>query len=114
MRGFVEYLASCLLLVALISAMCALFLAGPAMRSVIVSGVVALGVQLVAFLVARAYRARNLLLGWGIGSAMRVVALVLYAIAVAKLSRASVTPALLTFAAFLFVTTVVEPVFLKR
>jgi len=114
MRGFMEYLASCLVIVALISGVCALFVREDGMRAVLVSGAVAVGIQIVAFLVARAYRARNLLLGWGIGSALRVVALVLYALVIAKLERASVTPALLSFAGFLFVTTVVEPVFLKR
>jgi len=114
MRGVVEYVASCVVIVALISGVCALVLREPGMRAVVLSGAMAVGVQLAAFLVARAYRARNMLLGWGIGSAMRVVALVIYALVVARLERASVTPALLSFAGFLFVTTVVEPVFLKR
>jgi len=114
MRGFAEYAASSILIIALISAICALFLGSGAMRSVMTSGLVALGIQILAFLVARAFRARNLLLGWGIGSAMRVVALVIYALVVARLGRAFVAPALLSFAAFLFLTTIVEPVFLKR
>ena len=114
MRGVVEYLASCVVIVALISAVCALFLREPGMRAVMFSGAFAMAVQAVAFLVARAYRTRNLLLGWGIGSAVRVVALVIYAVVLARLGRASLAPALLSFAAFLFVTTVFEPVFLKR
>ena len=114
MRGFAEYAATSVLIIALISAVCALFLGTGAMRSVTTSGVVALGIQIVAFLVARSFRARNLLLGWGLGSALRVVALVIYALMVARFGRAFVAPALLSFAAFLFLTTVVEPVFLKR
>lgn len=114
MRGFAEYLASCVVTVGLIVAVCALFLRESAMRAVLISGGVAVGIQVGAFLVARAYRARNLLLGWGLGSAMRVVALVVYAVILARLGGASLAPALLSFAAFLFVTTVFEPVFLKR
>jgi hypothetical protein len=113
-RGFVEYLAACVLIMAIIATAIVAFSRGAVVHVVIVSAVTALAVQLGAFLVARAFRVRNMLLGWGLGSAMRLVALVIYAVLVARLWRATMAPALLSFAAFLFVTTVVEPVFLKR
>lgn len=114
MRGFAEYFASCLLLLAIIAALTTMFVAGNAVRIVLVGAVIALGVQVTAFGVARAMRVRNLMLGWGLGSILRLVALVIYALVVARLWRGSMAPALVSFAAFLFVTTIVEPVFLKR
>lgn len=114
MRGFAEYLAACMLIVAILSAVAAAFLREGSTRTVLVSAALAVVVQLLAFGVARAFRLRNLLLGWGLGSALRLVALVVYAVVVARLWRASLAPALVSFAAFLFVTTIVEPVFLKR
>lgn len=114
MRGFVEYAASCVIIVALIGAI-VWALTGPAAReAVLASAALAVAVQLAAFVVARLFQRRSLMLGWGLGSAMRLVALVLYAVVVARLWRVPLTPALLSFAAFLFATTVVEPVFLRR
>ena len=54
------------------------------------------------------------LLRWGLGSILRLLAVVLYGVVVAKLLPHSLAPALLSFVAFLFLTTVVEPVFLRR
>lgn len=114
MRGFAEYLASCVLIVAILAAGAAAFLGGGSMHPVLVSAALAVVVQLVAFGIARALRDRNLVLGWGLGSMLRLVALVIYAVVVARLWRASLAPALVSFGAFLFLTTIVEPVFLKR
>jgi hypothetical protein len=113
-RGFAEYAASCLLIVAIIGAIAWAVTVPAGRHAILASGALALVVQFLAFAIARLLRGKNLLLGWGMGSALRLVALVLYALVVAKLWRAPITPALLSFAAFLFVTTVVEPVFLKR
>jgi hypothetical protein len=114
MRGFLEYGASCVLIVAIIGAIAWATTGLAGRQAVEVSAALALIVQLMAFMVARLFLRRNLMLGWGLGSVIRVVALVLYAVVVAKLWRAPMTPALLSFAAFLFVTTVVEPIFLRR
>ena len=91
------------------------YVVGPAdRRAVLVSAGLTVAVQMTAFAVARALRDQNLMIGWGLGSILRLVALVLYAVFVARLWRASMTPALLSLVGFLFVTTVFEPVFLKR
>ena len=82
--------------------------------AIVASACLAFAVQMVAFAIVRLMQPRHLMLGWGLGSVLRAVALVLYAIVVAKFWRAPITPALLTFVAFLFATTVVEPIFLKR
>lgn len=114
MRGFAEYATSCILIIAIIGAIAWFFTDRAGQQAVLVSAGLAFVVQLVAFGVARLLQGRNLLLGWGIGSVLRLIALVLYAVVVARLWRAPIGPALLSFVAFLFVTTVVEPVFLRR
>lgn len=114
MRGFVEYAASCILIIAIIGAIAWMLTDRIGQQAVLVSAGLALGVQLAGFLVARGFQRRSLLLGWGLGSVLRLIALVLYAVAVARLWRMPVGPALLSFVAFLFVTTIVEPVFLRR
>jgi hypothetical protein len=114
MRSFGLYAMSCLVAIALMGAIAWAFVGPVGQQAVLASASLALTVQLVAFGIARQLQRQNLMLGWGLGSVLRLVALVLYAVVVAKLWRAPITPALLSFAAFLFVTTVFEPVFLKR
>ena len=114
MRAFVEYAASCILIIAIIGAIAWIFTDRAGHQVVLVSAGLAFVVQLVSFLMARLIQRRNLLLGWGIGSVLRLVALVLYAVVIARLWRAPIGPALLSFVTFLFVTTVVEPVLLRR
>ena len=114
MKTFALYALICLVIVTVIGGV-AWALTDPAGRSVvIVSACLAFAVQMVAFAVVRVMQPRHLMLGWGLGSVLRLVALVLYAVVVAKWWRAPITPALLSFVAFLFATTVVEPIFLKR
>lgn len=114
MRPFALYSAACVVAIGAIGAVSALFTEGLGRQAILASAVLALVVQLLAFTVARLFRDRHVFVGWGMGSAMRFVALALYAVIVAKLWGAPVMAALLSFAAFLFVTTVIEPLFLKR
>src|SRR5437762_5008156 len=86
-KTFGQYVLSCLVMIALLGAIAFAF-AGPAGRQVVVvSAALALAVQAVAFTVARLLQRQNLMLGWGLGSVLRLVALVLYALVVAKLWR---------------------------
>lgn len=114
MKPFAQYAAVSIVIIAVVGAVAAVFTDQAGRQAVLASACLALGVQLVAFTVARLLQPRHLFVGWGAGSAMRVIALVLYAVVVARLWRAPVMAALLSFAAFLFVTTVIEPLFLKR
>lgn len=108
------YAASCVAIIAVTGGIAWAFTGPQGRQTVAVSASLALAVQMVAFAVARQLQPRHLMLGWGLGSVLRLAALVLYAVVVARLWRAPLAPALLSFAAFLFVTTVVEPIFLKR
>ena len=114
MRPLARYAATCLAIVAVVGAVAWAVVSPAGRQAVVASAALAVGVQATAFLVAKLLQPRSLMLGWGLGSLLRLVALVLYALVVAKLWRVPLTPALLSFAAFLFVTTVIEPVFLKR
>ena len=83
-------------------------------KTVWTSAAIALVTQLAAFGVARQFVAFNPMAAWGIGSLVRFAVLVFYAfVGVAALSLAS-GPALFSLAAFLFVTMVIEPLFLKN
>jgi hypothetical protein len=109
-----QYMAASAGLLVIVGAV-ALFVVEPqARQTILISATLALVVQASTFLVARRIIPQNLILGWGLGSLIRFLAVVLYALVVAKLWRASLTPALLSFVGFLFVTMVVEPLFLKR
>jgi hypothetical protein len=113
-KSWVLYASGCVIAIALIGAIAWAFTDAAGHQVILASAAIALVVQLMAFTVARLLQPRNVLLGWGLGSVLRLVVLVVYAVVVAKLWRAPLTPALLSFVAFLFVTTVFEPVFLKR
>lgn len=108
------YVAACVIAAALVGAVAWSFL-GPASRqAMLVSAALAVAVQMVSFTVAWRFRARRLLLGWGVGSVLRLVALVGYAVAVAQTRPAALATSLVSFVGFLFVMTVVEPIFLRR
>jgi hypothetical protein len=113
-RAGVLYAASCIIATALLGAIAWSFLGGPARRAMMLSAAIAVVVQLVAFTMARLLLRKNVMLGWGLGSLLRLVVLVVFAGIVATTSRATLTPALLSFVGFLFVTTVLEPIFLKQ
>lgn len=82
-------------------------------RAVWSSAVIAFGTQLVSFAVARAFTATNPVAGWGIGSLVRFAVVLVHAfVGIPALGLAS-GPALLSLVAFLFVTMIVEPLFLQ-
>lgn len=114
MRSFLEYATACVLIIA-IGGLIAWMIAPVSGRlAIMTSASLAFVVQLATFGVARVFQRRSVMLGWGLGSALRFLVLVLYAIVLARLWRAPMAPALLSFVTFLFATTVVEPVFLRR
>lgn len=115
MPVFGKYAITCALIIAGVGTVGWLVAAPSGKPMVVASAALAFAVQLLAFGVARLLqRSHNLMIGWGLGSLLRLVVLVLYAVVVARLLRAPIAPALLSFAAFLFATTIVEPLFLKR
>jgi hypothetical protein len=113
-KGAGVYVGLCALIIAGLAGLASVFLAGPDRLTVWVSASLAFVVQMIAFMVVRILPAKDVMLGWGLGAILRLVSVVIFGVFVAKVWRAPVAPALISYAAFLFVTTVVEPVFLKR
>lgn len=83
-------------------------------RAVWVSAVVAVVVQVGAFAVIWPIVTKNPMAGWGVGSIIRLVTLVLYGLVGARMFELPLGPALLSLAGFLFLTMIVEPFFLRR
>ncbi|MGH7711758.1 MAG: hypothetical protein ACREOG_10775 [Gemmatimonadaceae bacterium] len=81
------------------------------------SAVLAIAVQIATYGIARRYALkRDVMTGWGIGALIRVTVLVVYgALFFGPWSLGiPLEPALLSFALFVFASTVVEPLFLSR
>jgi hypothetical protein len=78
------------------------------------SAIVAIAVQLAAFAITAAIAQRHLIAGWGAGSLLRFLTLIVYALLAVKVLALPAVPALVSLAAFLFVSTLVEPLFLRQ
>lgn len=77
-------------------------------RAIATSAALAAVVQVAGFAIAWRMRRSNALAGWAAGAALCVVTLVLYGFAVGPLGL-PMEPALLSLAAFFFVTETLEP-----
>ena len=82
-------------------------------RAIVISGVIAFVVQMFAFSIARMVSRDNIIAGWGLGALMRMLALGVYAIVLVRVLGLPSAPALLSLAAFFFLSTLVEPLLLN-
>ena len=85
----------------------------PERNAVRASAVVALATQLVAYLVARLGARRNVIAAWAAGSMLRLAVVVVWGIVAVRALQLPAEATLISVAALLFVSTVVEPWFLK-
>ena len=86
----------------------------PASRlALVVSAVIALAVQLLAFAAVKIAAPTNVMAGWGLGMLLRLVALAVYGVVAARTIGVPVAPALIGLVSYFFVTSLVEPVLLK-
>lgn len=93
----------------------ALLYGGAAERhAIVISAVVAFVVQLVSFAILRLTAEKNLIAGWGIGAIIRFLVFVVYALVIVKSLGLPSSAAMISMAVFLFASTLVEPLFLKR
>src|SRR5258708_5698993 len=76
-----------------------------------ISAVVAAALQIGAFPVIRGLVARNVMIGWAVGSLLRFLTLVLFAV-VGTLLRLPLPAALLSLLVFYFLSMMIEPLFL--
>lgn len=82
-------------------------------RSVWASAVAVVVVQALTFSLARMMQPENVIAGWGLGMLLRLIVLVVFGLFGVKALGLAMAPALLSMAGFFFITTLIEPVFLK-
>ena len=82
-------------------------------KAVWTSAAVAFAVQLVAFAVVRFAPREHVIAAWGAGAVLRVLTLAIYALVINGAAGLERTPALVSLAAFFFVTMLIEPLLLK-
>jgi hypothetical protein len=83
-------------------------------RALAIAATVAFLVQMVAFLIVREFaRRQNVMAGWGIGIALRFIALLVFGLVAVPAFALPLAPALMGLAMFLFISTLIEPLFLK-
>lgn len=87
---------------------------GEVSRAIWMSVGVALVVQVLALLVGRSFGKDRILIGWGMGALLRLVAVLVYAFAIIPALSLPLAPALLSLVAILFVTTLFEPFLLTK
>ncbi len=104
---------SLLLIVGLAWLLTKLWVEPDAQRAIWFSAGIALGIQVIGFLFVRVLVPVHVIAGWGAGMLLRFVTLVLHALLGTRLMGFPPAPALLSLAAFFFVSTLIEPVFLK-
>jgi hypothetical protein len=102
-------------LIALLGWLLTLAFPGPQDAAAIrLSAIVAIVVQLVAFAVTKSLVRRHVIAGWGAGSLIRFMTLVVYALLAVKVLGVAPVAALVSLATFLFLSTLIEPLFLRR
>jgi hypothetical protein len=109
---------SALLLVALTAiagaALSTVFQTAAERHALLVSGCLAVAVQLAAFGLIRLAGRRNALAAWGMGAIFRGTILVFYGLFLARMLRLPLTAALTSFAVFLFVSMLLESLMLSN
>ena len=79
-----------------------------------ISATVAIVVQIAAFAVTTMMAPKNIIAAWGAGALARMVTLFVYALLAIKVLGLPAVPALISLAVFLFLSTLLEPLFLRR
>jgi hypothetical protein len=82
-------------------------------RAILVSACIALPLQIATFAMVRAVPREHVMSAWAGGALVRFIALFVYGFVLAKALGLPSGPALISFAAFLFVLTLIEPLLLK-
>ncbi|HEX4470072.1 MAG TPA: hypothetical protein VH080_11085 [Gemmatimonadaceae bacterium] len=101
--------------IALVAWILTFALTGPGATSAItLSAGVAAIVQIAAFAITRAMMTHNVIAGWGAGSLVRFLTLFIYGLLAVKVIGLAPVPALISLVLFFFLSTLLEPLFLRR
>jgi hypothetical protein len=88
---------------------------GPANASAVrTSAWVAFAVQAITFSIARLVARQNMIAGWGLGVVLRFATVAIWAFLGTRAMGLPAGPALISLAIFLFVSSLIEPIFLNR
>jgi hypothetical protein len=79
-----------------------------------ISATVAVVVQIAAFAVTAKMAPKNVIAAWGAGALARMLTLFVYALLAVRVFGLPAVPALISLAVFLFLSTLLEPLFLRR
>jgi len=114
-KGLGRYAIATVGVVLVVGALLSLAFRGPGdLAAVWVSGAIAVAVQLVAFPLGRAAGANNNLMArMGTGALLRLLTVFIYAFVAAKLLALPLVAALVSLAAFFFLSTLLEPLLIK-
>jgi hypothetical protein len=100
--------------VLVVGALLALVFRGPNdLTAIGISGIVAIVIQLAAFSLSRVAGQGNLMARMGTGALLRLFALVAYAMIVVFVLKLPAVAALVSLAAFFFLSTLIEPLLIK-
>ena len=89
-------------------------MSGEMSRAIWTSVGVAVVVQVLALLIGRSFGKDRLLVGWGMGALLRLLAVLIYGFAIIPALGLQLAPALLSLVVILFVTTLFEPFLLTK
>ncbi|MGQ0764613.1 MAG: hypothetical protein ACT4OZ_02990 [Gemmatimonadota bacterium] len=82
-------------------------------RALFISALLAFLIQMLGYAVARGIGgAKNMIIGWSAAAGLRFVALIIFAFVIVGSLSLPPTSATISFAVFLFVSTLIEPLFL--
>jgi len=114
LRGMPGFAAATVGLVGVSAWVMTLVFHGPGDYAAIgLSALVSLAVQIGAFPAIRGLAARNVMLGWGAGSLVRFLSLIVYAVLGATVLHLPLAASLISLFVFYFLSMVIEPLFLR-
>jgi hypothetical protein len=112
--GFSRYAVATGAAVVVAGALLSLAFRGPGdAQAIWLSAALAVGVQLAAFRIGRLAGENNVMARMGAGAGLRLLTLVVYGFVIAKVLGWPLAPALVSMAAFFFLTTLIDPLFIK-
>ena len=82
-------------------------------RAILTSAVLALAIQLVAFILLQLFKGRNVMAGWGLGALLRFGGLGVYALFATKALGLDMNTALVSLGCFLFLSMLIEPLLIN-
>jgi len=78
-------------------------------KAIVTSAILALAIQVVAFVLLQLFKEKNVIAGWGLGALLRFGALGIYAMFAARGLGLDLNTALVSLACFLFLSMLIEP-----